>query len=894
MGASRNRRRFGGNLRSLFWWRRASSEVLEEMALHVELRTRELENEGLTPQAARAQAMREVGRPADIVPVVERLATRGDRVSAFSQILDELRVDLRYASRSALHAPALTLVIVLTIGLGLGANAAIFGVVQVAVLNPLPFDRDNTLVRVREYRRMPDGTRQNGDGSRRTADAIALRPDLFTSSVATSGVGRTLSRDGGALRVAATRVGPGFTKVVGIMPILGRTFTDEEERAGDASGVALVSHRFWQQDLGGGDDVLGRTLWLDGQSVRVVGVLPARFHVPYRSDIWFPSRFGERERSIFILARLAPGMDIDRVQQPLEVIGTQLNQAYPNDLAGLGVLAVRARDYFVADEDRLSIALMGAVALLLLIGGTNVAVLLTTKFASRSIEVAVRAALGCSRVRQVRQFVTEGVLLFAAGGTLGLLLTIWLSDALVVFLPDAIATQVGIEGVPFNWTMVMFASVLSIASGVCFGLIAARRVSSGDLGQPMKAGGRTLAGSAVRGTLGRLVVAEVALAIVLLTSAGMLVETFRRLKSRDLGFDPQNVLTFQFDLNASRYASAESRRLVIDRVIDRIRERVRTRPGTISVGATTVNPVCCGNWGMRVTPEGYPPATADQTPVVQHFIVTPGYFETMGQRVIQGRSFDGTDITGGTASVIVDRAAAARFWPGQSPIGKRIKRGTLDSEYAWLTIVGVVETVVDEGRYPEAWYLPFAQNATGPSATGAHVMVRTAGDLGTLIPDLRAIVSEVDPDLAVYEIAAMPDLVAENIKQDRLGAVVASAFATAGLLLAALGLYGVLAFAVNADRREIGVRLALGASRLQVLLLVAGRGLRLAAAGIAIGAVAAYGVSLWVVRLVEEARFDVRLLAVAVTVLIGASILAIAVPARRALRVDPLTSLRAE
>ena len=868
----------------------SQKDVREEMQLHVDLRARELEAAGLSPEAARRQAEREVGSPERVVPMVQRVVARSDRAFALSQWLDEVRLDVKYAVRSCLRAPALTLLIVLTIGLGLGANAAIFGVIQVAVLNPLPFDRDNTLVRVREYRKMPDGTRQNGDGSRRTADAIAQRPDLFTSSVPLSGVGRTMARDGGAVRVEATRVGPSFTKVVGITPALGRTFTDEEERAGDASGVALISHRLWQQELGGRDDVLNQTVRLDGQSHRIVGVLPPRFHVPYRSDVWFPSRFAERERSIFILARVAPGMEFDRLQNALEVIGDELNKAYPDDLAGLGVLAVRARDYFVAEEDRLSIALMGAVALLLLIGGSNVALLLTTKFASRSGEVAVRAALGCSRARQIRQFVTEGVLLFAAGGGVGVLLAFWLKDALVVFLPDAIATQVGIEGIAFDWSLMVFATTLSMVCGVGFGLIAARRASSSDLGQAMKAGGRTLAGSAVRGTLGRLVVAEVALAIVLLTSAGMLVETFRRLQSRDMGFDPSNMVTMQFDFNASRYGSAESRELILDRVM----ERVRTIPGAESVGATTVNPVCCGNWGMRVTPEGFPLASTAQTPVVQHFIVTPGYFETMGQRLVQGRLFDATDVTGGPLSVIVDRAAAARFWPGDTAVGKRIKRGTLDAAYPWLTVVGVVDTVIDEGNYTEAWYLPFGQNATAPSATGAHLMVKGAGDVAALVPGIRALVTEIDPELALYEIAAMNDLVAENIRQDRLGALVASLFAIAGLLLAALGLYGVLSFAVNADRREIGVRLALGAARQDVLRLVAGRGLKLAAIGVVIGTAGAYGVSLWVTRLVEGARFDVRLLGVAVAVLFGATILAIAVPARRALRVDPLTSLRSE
>jgi len=890
MPRPRERRSFGQNLRSLFWWRRAADDVVEEMQLHADLRARELEEGGVPQAEARARAEREVGRPAEVVPMVARLAAATDRQSAVAQWLDEARVDARDAVRSCRRTPGLTVLTLLTIALGLGANAAIFGVVNVAVFAPLPFDRDNTLVRVREFRRLPDGTPRHGDASRRTADAIAQRPDLFTNSVPASGVGRTLARDTGAVRIDAARVGPGFTTVVGVTPILGRTFTEAEELAGDAALVALVSHGFWRRELGGGPDAIGQTIRLEGRAVAVVGVLPPGFHVPYDSDIWLPTRFGERERNIFLLARLGRGVSLEAAHAALEVIGRDLNAAYPDELAGLGVTAVRARAYFVEEEDRIAVAMMGAVALLLLIGGTNVAVLLTTKFASRSDEVAVRAALGCSRARQVRQFVTEGLLVFSAGGAAGLLLAAWLKDLLIVFLPDALATQTGLAGIPLDFTMVTFAAAVSVASGLGFGLIAARRVSHANLRATMQASGRAVAGSGVRTLLGRFVIAQVAIAIVLLSAAGTMVETFRRLQSRDLGFAPEGLLTLQFDFNTTRYGSADARRLLLDRVL----ERMRVLPGIVSASATTVNPVCCGNWGLRVTPEGHPLVRPELSPVVQHFIVAPGYFETMSQRVIEGRALTVADVAGAEMTVVVDRTAAARFWPGQSALGKRIKRGPLDSAEPWLTVVGIVENVIDEGDYPDAWYLPFSQHATGPSATRAHLMLRASGDPTALTPALRQAVAEIDPDLALYDIATMSSLVSDNLRQDRLGAIVASLFAAAGLLLACLGVYGVLAFAVNADRREIGVRLALGADRLDVLRVVLSRGLRWTAAGAVLGSLAAYGVCMALARFVENARLDVRLIVVAVAVLLGAALLAMLIPTRRALRVDPLRSLRME
>lgn len=883
-------REFGNNLESLEGWRDASRDVREEMRLHADLRASELEAQGLAPDEARARAATEVGTPSVVEPAVLSLAASTDRNRSWRQRADELRQDLRYALRSFRRTPGFTALALLTIALGLGANAAIFGVVNVAFFTPLPFDPDNTLVRVREYRAAADGTRQNVDASRRTADAIADRPDLFRASVALAGSGRALARDGGAIRLSGMRVGPGFTSVVGIAPALGRTFTAEEENAGDAAGVALISHRLWQNVFGGQPSILGQTLQLEGRAHAVVGVLPRNFHVPYDTDIWFPSRFGENERSIFILARLAPGVTLDQARAGLEPMGKALSEQYPDLMRGLGVTAVQAREYFVAEGDRMALALMGSVGFLLLIACSNVALLLTTKFASRRKEVAVRAALGCGRARQIRQFVTEGVALFIGGGAIGLLVALWLRDWLVVFLPEAIANDVGINGIPIDMRLLAFSFGLSTLAGVGFGLIAALRAGNADLNSVMKDGSRSVAGAASRGTLGSLVVVEVALALVLLTAAGMMVDTFSRLQARDLGFAPSGVLTMQVDLDSARYASADARRAFVAQAL----ERARALPRVEAAGATTINPLCCGTWGMRVTPEGYPPVSAAETPIIQHFIVTPGYFEAMRQPLRQGRAFTAADTDGAELTVVVDQGFVDRFWPGQNPIGKRVKRGPLDSEYPWLTVVGVVAAVDGAGDYTEAWYLPHAQHATGPSATGAHLMIRAGGDPAALVPLVRAAAAELDPNLALYEVTTMDALLAENLQQDRLGALVTAMFAVAGLLLAALGLYGVLSFVVNEDMRELAIRLALGASKGNVLGLVVGRAVRMTAIGLAIGALGAFLASGLFARLIEGARPDWRIIAGASLVLMASALAASALPARRALKMDPLQALRSE
>jgi predicted permease len=557
-------------------------------------------------------------------------------------------------------------------------------------------------------------------------------------------------------------------------------------------------------------------------------------------------------------------------------------------MRGMGVSAVRARDYFVGDDGQVALALMGAVGFLLLIGCANVALLLTTRFAARRREVAVRAALGCGRGRQVRQFVTESLLLFLAGAVTGMFLAGWLAGSLTVFLPEAIASQVGLDGIRIDTLVILFAGVLSIASGLVFGFIAAIRSTGTDLNSVMKDAGRSASGGS-GGTLRTLAGVEIALAVVLLTGAGMMTDTFQRLKGRDLGFEPEGVLTVQAGLEAQRYSTAPARLAFIESFL----ERVGQLPGVDRAGLTTVNPLCCGDWGARVTVEGHPFISQEQLPIVQHQLVTPGFFEAMRMRIVRGRGFTAEDREGREPAAIVDDRAARRFWPGEDPIGKRIKRGAPDSPNPWLTVVGVVGTIEDEGEYTEAWYLPYAQNAVGPSSNLLHFMIRAADPL-SLASSIRSLGASLDPVLALHDITTMDGVHSERLQQNRIGAVVTAIFAAAGLLLAALGLYGVLAFALAADTREIGIRRALGAPASKIVRLVIERGARVVVAGTAIGVPIAVFAGVALERVLPDAQLRPSLVLVAVAALAAAAAAATLVPMVRALRLNPLTALRDE
>jgi putative ABC transport system permease protein len=870
----RRRREFGANLRSLFGWRRPADDVAEELRFHAEMRARDGQ-----PQPARASG---------VVAECAAIAAGADRATRRGQWLEEAWHDLRHAGRALRARPGVALGSILIIGLGLGANTAIVGLVNAVYFQPLPIDPDGRLVRIREYRVGSDGSRWQADIGRRSFDAVTAAPDLVSDAVLLGATSLNLVIDDVAERIPAVRTSAGFTRVLRTAPVLGRAFTPDEEQAGEDSGALLISQRLWDRAFGRAPDVVGRHVKAEARAFTIVGVMPTGFDFPYAAEAWLPGRFAPNERSLAIFGHLAPGLTLPVANERFEAIGRRLNEQNP-DNAGLGLNAVSARQSLVGDDGQMAIALMGSVAMLLLIACANVTMLITSRLVSRQQEVVIRAALGCGRGRQVRHFITETLLLFALGGVAGWALAVLLKDSLVVLLPRTFVDELGMRSVPLDLRVAAVAMAVAMAAGLAFGLVAALRATRGDINAMIKDGSRSVTGGRSRRTVSALVVVEIALALVLVAGAGLLIQNAYRISRRDPGFRIDGLFTFQLDFRGARYAAGAARTSLLDDVIGRLQEA----PGVEAVGMTTVNPFCCGDWGARISVEGQPAPSPQATPVVGHQLVTPGWFAAMGIALRDGRVFTARDREGQAPVAIVDEGFARRFWPGQSAIGKRVKRGQYDSTEPWMTVVGVVAPIEADGDYPEAWYLPYAQWPLGPSAEDAHLMVRSTGNPAMLLPAVRRAVAEVDATMPVFEPTTMAQLGRDRHAQDRIGATVTGTLAALGLVLATIGVYGLMSAAVSGDTRNIGIRLALGASSRRVLGQVLARAIRLAATGAIVGV----PLALLAARLLRAVITDVEapnltLLAGVTLLLLAAAAIAALIPARRAVRIDPLRALR--
>jgi len=869
-------RDFGANLRSRFGWRRSADDIREELRVHAEMRA----GDGLAPRPAPAPAW-----VAANAAVLDRADRSGRRLRWMAEAWD----DLRLAARAMRAKPAFAVGSILTIAIGLGANTAIFGLVNAVYFRPLPIDPDNRLVRIREYSLAPDGARRQVDASRAVFDAVAASTDLVSDAVILNGTSLNLLIGDTAVRIQATRTSAGLSRVLNTAPALGRAFTPEEESQGEASGALLIGHGLWIRSFGGDPQVLGRTV-SDGQRVfTIVGVMPSGFEFPYRAEAWFPARFAETERSLLIFAHLAPGLTLDAANARLDSIGRALNEARGPGALGLGLNAVTARSTLINDDGRRAVALMGSVAFLLLIGCANVTMLLTSRLVERRRDVAIRASLGCGRSRQVRQFVVEALLLFALGGVTGWGLAVLIKDALVVLVPLAFVEQFGMSSVVLDGRVAGVAMALAMSTGLAFGLLAAVRSTRGNLHALVKDGGRGFTDGRRRRTTGALVVIEIALALALVAGAGALIQNVAAMSRRDVGFQADGLLTFQTEFRGERYATGAARLQFLDAALPKL----QALPGVERAGVITVNPFCCGDWGARITVEGQPPLAPEQAPVVQHAMVTPSLFATMQIALREGRLFTDADREGQPPVVVVDEPFARRFWPGESAVGKRVKRGLHDSDQPWMTVVGVVAPIDSNGEYAEMWYLPLAQWPLGPSSTSAHVMLRTTGDPMALVSAARRAIADTDAMMPAFRPATMADLGRDRFAQDRIGAAITAILAVGGLVLAVLGVYGLMSSAVSGDAREIGIRIALGASRGRVLGGVVLRALRLAAIGVAAGVPLAFVAIRGLQTLIAGLRpLDAPLAGGVVAVLVAAVALAALLPARRAVRIDPLQSLR--
>lgn len=815
----------------------------------------------------------------DVVPLP--IETR----RSLGSLLGGLELDLRYTLRVLRRSPIFTAVVIATLAIGFGGSTALLDIVRTVYAGALPFGDGDRLVRLRNANASGGDVRlYNLTPS--DVDYLRRHSRSFTGVIAQAGRSMSLTGDGPAERVSAIGVSPDWARILRLQPVLGRVFTPEEERAGSTAGVGLISHALWRTRFGEDPAVIGRRLAYDGGSLEIVGVMPPHISYPYDAAVWTPWTFPleSRSSSLNVVARLADGVTIAGAQADADRIHAERFAANLHGSAtGFDVATLRAD--FIRDEGRTIQALSTAVLFLLILACVNVANLLVARFTTRRAELGVRAALGGRRDQQVRQMLLETVVLFTAGAASGTVLAFWMRRLLSVTVPDVFRTQLGFGGDGVGVAIAMGTMMAGVVFGVVVGLIAARRAVRLDPITLVRQGGRGSIGSGDRRVFDTLVASQLSLSLALLVGASLLIGRFRDLNASHPGYELAGVSTMRITIEQDRYRNADAR-YQLARAIE---ERLGAVPGVESVGITTVNPLCCGDWGAPVEVEGRPLEPGAPTTLVAHSYVTPGYFGTMGIPIRRGTGFDPSDRPDAPLTVVIDEAFAAQFFPGEDPLGKRV-RIPRDGQ-AWRTVVGVVPVTEHVAEMRSAWFLPYYQDPTGASSEHLHMMVRRAPSVS--MTSLREVVRQIDPALAVYGIAAMEELRRDLTSQDRLGAIVAGVFALFGLVLAGFSLYGLLSYSVELRRSEMGVRMALGAGRGSIVLLI----MRQAAFRLFAGVVVGLGLAMLVNRALRGAidgldwvSWDTMALLVGTMAVVTA--VASVAPALRATRVDPIRSLR--
>jgi putative ABC transport system permease protein len=809
--------------------------------------------------------------------------------------LDTLRQDVRFGVRQLARNPVFTAVAVLTLALGIGANTAIFSVVDGILFRPLPFPEPDELVNV-----WTDVTERGGPEDEWLSyinfHDLREQAETLEGLAAWGGWRPTLTGEGEAEQLSGAQVTHDmFDRVLGVAPALGRDFVAADDEP-NAPGVVLLSHGFWRRAFGGDPSVVGRTLRMNDMSWEVIGVMPDRFRPPFLSDaeLWTTARQDlevQADRrggfSWRAVGRLADGATLGAADAELRAIGSRFQRLYPESNTGMTFDAVALRDDLVSEARTGLLVLLGGVAFVLLMACVNVANLLLARAGSRREELAVRSALGAGRGRLATQLLTEAGILAAVGGVAGVLLAIWGTDALVALAPPGTPRidEVGVDG----RVLAVTAAVTLVAGGL-FGLVPALRAARQDAVAAIREGGRGRAGGRGAARLrAALVVGQVALALVLLVGAGLLVRSFRNLRTFDLGFRPAGVVTLQVNLPGASYETGDALRAFYASFLDRL----ESIPGVNSAAFTSTVPLTGFDGDVSFTLEGepIPGPGVDQAAWIRR--VTPGYFETMGIPLVAGRDFAASDGPDDARVVIINQTFAARYFPNQNPVGRRINVNN-PSDPVWREIVGVAGDVRNFGIREDsrvAFYGPYDQIPAGY----VFPVLRASVPPEDVVPAVRAELAQLDASLAVGRVATLDDLVLDAIASDRFVATLLTLFAVIALVLAVVGLYGVVAYSVGRRLPEMGVRMALGAAGSDIARMVVAQSLVLVAGGIVVGVAAAAGLT----RLLEGLLFGVAPLDLAtfgavVAALALAGTAAAAIPALRAGRVDPVRVLSSE
>ena len=810
--------------------------------------------------------------------------------------MEVLLKDIRYGIRGLLSRPGFTCIAVLTLALGIGANTAIFSVVNAVLLRPLPFSEPDRLVMVWEDASFA-GFPRNTPAPANYADWKAQN-QVFEGMAALGERSFNLTGDGEAEKIEAYGVTANFFPMLGIKPALGRALLPEEDKP-EANKVVMLNYSLWQQRYGGERSVIGRELLLNGEKHTVVGVMPAGFQfLDSHIGLWVPMAFTSQELAqrgshyLKVVARMKPGVTLAQANADIHTIQQRIAHDHPDGAGRISAYVMPLRDQLAGDVRRPLFVLLVAVGFVLLIACANIANLLLSRAASRRRELAVRTALGASRVRIVRQLLVESLLLATVGASCGLLFASWSFAFLRRLIPDGLALSTKLN---LDLQVLGFTLLVALLTAVVFGLAPAFQASKIDLNNALKqGGGRTGLNAGGNRLRSAMVVAEVALALVLLVGAGLLIQTFLKLRDQYSGLQPQNVLTLRTVLPTSKYREESQRAAFYKQVL----ERVKSLPGVVTAGYTTTVPLAWKGGTSGFYPEGrtIERLRADGLSYdANHRQVSADYLKTMGISLRQGRSFNDRDDQQALPVVIINETMARQYWPGENAIGKRFKIGDPDDDKPWRMIVGVAGDVRQMGAEEPVkaeMYVPYQQIKDDQWFAPRDLVVRTSVDPLSIVAAARNEIHQVDPDQPISNIRTMDELLGEETASRRLGMTLLTIFAALALLLATLGIYGVLAYFVVQHTQEIGVRVALGAQRRDILGLVLKRGMMLALLGVVIGLGAAFALTRLMASLLYGVSTADPLTYAAIALLLTVvALFACYLPAWRATKVDPMVAL---
>ena len=880
------------------WWRpRVAEEVDEELAFHVEMRTRELVARGMPADAARREAERRLGDVARMRAALGTLGTERNRHMQRTQYLGELAQDVAFTWRQLAKNPGFTAVAVLTLALGIGGTTAIFSAVYAVVLRPFPlFEVERVFVVGETFQgllsSMSAGNYTDANAGVTAFDGLAA--EQFASF--------NLSDSVAPERVIGGRVTANYFDVLGMRPMAGRTFAPEEDQPG-RDLVVILSHKLWARRFGA-RPIVGTSIRMNGRDHLVAGIMPAAFDLSSNNEeLWTPIAFTPERKAMHdehyltVYGRLKRGVSRQQALQQLEVVAARLRRELPRDAAQLRYSMDSFREQYVGSYRGRLFVLLGAVAVVLLIACGNVANLLLARGAARGREIAVRTALGAGRLRIVRQLLTESVVLAIAAAGAGLLLAYWFITGVVAASPPGVPR---LDQARIDPVALAFAVAIALASSVVCGLAPALRLARSDVQTGLREGGRGSTRGGFRDRLrAGLIVAEVALSLLLLVGAGLLIRSALALQRVDPGFDPRGVLSARVALPQTSYGDPVHARETFRRLAD----DVASLPGVTHAAVTSYAAMGPGGGSNGLLPEDAGDFDLSKLIQSQLRMVTPDFFATLRIRIVKGRGFDAGDRRGGQKVMIVSEALAARAFGGQNPIGRRMGccESGPDGKQDYKVIVGVAADVRSRGPAtaprPE-FYLPLAQ---APDAAWdwigrtMYIVARTEGNPQTLTPAVRGALQRIDPDLPLFDVRQMDERLAAALATARFNTLLLSLLGAIGLLLAASGIYGVIAYFVSQRTQEIGVRIALGATAAGVVRLVLGEALQPVALGAALGVVSAIAATrVLASQLFGVSPTDPLTIAAVVAMLVGVALVASVIPARRAASIDPTRALQAE